>query len=276
MNIPKILHLYWGRNNPLTFLQYLTVVSFREHNPDWKIKVYYPIKTCNNISWKTFEQKTKIISKDYFNELDKHNVEKIEIDFDKIGFKNDYPEVIKSDFFRYHILCKEGGIWSDFDILYIKPFSNIDFSTFKSYGNKIDFIINFHKYDWGDEFYSIGFLGSTPNNKIIKRIVDKCKNNVGNNYQSIGNMYLMKLLGRPKDNMLVLPKEFYLPYCSSKINLIFNNTDRKYINKDTIGIHWFNGHPIAREFQNKLEKGVNSKNGSIWVYIEKYLKYKTL
>mgnify|MGYP000863621701 CR=1 FL=1 len=42
-NIPKIVHFYWGKNNPLTFLQYLSVVSFREHNPGWKIKIYYPL-----------------------------------------------------------------------------------------------------------------------------------------------------------------------------------------------------------------------------------------
>lgn len=283
-NIPKILHLYWGKNNPLTFLQYLTVVSFREHHPNWVIKVYYPINTCDNISWNTFEQKTKIISKDYFNELDKHNVEKIKINFENIGFKNNYPEVIKSDYFRYYILYKEGGIWSDFDILYTTSIENIDYSNFINYGqhDNINFYINYSKYSCNTSHYSIGFIASTPGNKIIETIINNCKKYVdNNNYQAIGNKYLKKILGTPEQiynnfniSILVLPKSFYLPICYTQINNIFYN--KSSLPSNCIGIHWFNGHPTARDFQNKLEKNINSKAGTLWVYIEKYLKYKTL
>jgi mannosyltransferase OCH1-like enzyme len=142
-NIPNIIHLYWGRNNPLTFLQYLTVVSFSEHHPDWKIKIYYPIVISDHISWTNPEQKTKIISKDYFNELSKISslIELIEVDFDKIGFNNNYSEVINLDFFRYHILYLEGGIWSDFDVVYIKSLNNINYNNFISCGDSKD--INF-------------------------------------------------------------------------------------------------------------------------------------
>lgn len=283
-NIPKIVHFYWGKNNPLTFLQYLSVVSFREHNPGWKIKIYYPLYTTKSLFWNTFEQKLDIVSNDYFKELYKHDVETIEIDFDTIGFKNSYPEVIKSDYFRYYILCKEGGIWSDFDILYINSIENINYDNFKVYGDKnnIEFCINYNHY-WGNDFmYSVGFIASTPNNKIIKNLTDNCFKCITTNYQSLGNIYVKNLLKSPDElskninnvNFLIFPKEFYLPYgVSSELNYIFNETNFNMITENTVGIHWFNGHPTSRQFQNDLEKNTCSTNGTIWNYIKKYQKY---
>lgn len=279
-NIPKTLHLYWGKNNPLTFLQYLTVVTFREHNPNWKIKVYYPVKTKNDISWTNNEQKVKIISKDYFDELNDFHVEKIEIDFNKIGFSNNYPEVIKSDFFRYYILYEEGGLWSDFDIIYLKSISNIDFNLFSSYNDTSNssFIIHNSRNN-----YSIGFIGSSAKNKIIRLLYENCVKHLNiKYYQSIGYVYIKKMIGTPLEcskrytdvNLIILPEYFYLPVHFSNINIFFDKNKSIPININTFGIHWYNGHHLSRNFQNELDKNINSKNSSIWKYIEKYLKYK--
>ena len=288
-NIPKIIHLYWGRNNPLTFLQYLTVVSFYEYHPDWKIKIYYPIVISNHISWKNVEQKTKIISKDYFDELSKISplVEMIEVDFNKIGFNNSYSEVIKSDFFRYYILYEEGGIWSDFDIVYIKSLYDIDYDKFVFCGDSknINFAISYFSYKGNSPHYSIGFIASAPKNTIFKALKEASITDVDTSYyQSIGYVIIKKILGNtPSEiknkfsdvNTLILPAIFYLPYHYSEIPLIYN-TKKIKITSNTVGLHWYNGSCISRDFENQLENNENCSNSILWKYIEKYIHLKFL
>jgi mannosyltransferase OCH1-like enzyme len=287
-NIPKIIHLYWGKNNPLTFLQYLTVVSFNEYNPDWKIKIYYPTKISNNISWNSFEQKTKIISKDYFEELSKISqlVEKIEVDFNKIGFSNDYSEVIKSDFFRYYILYEQGGIWSDFDVVYIKSLNNINYNNFKHYGDSkdINFAISYIS-NGNNPYYSIGFIVSSPKNTIFKVLMEKAKNNINTkDYQSIGCVLVKEVLGNSPEkiklqykdvNTLIFTDNFYVPYNPNDIKSIYDTKQIK-ITANTVGVHWYNGSPISRKFENKLERNENCTNSILWKYIKKYKHLKTL
>ena len=115
---PKLLFLYWD-GSPLSYLNYLTVESFNEYNPEWKIVVYVPKIKSQKVTWKTGEQIVKYNGECYFSKLYKQtNVIVREICLNNIGFDSSVSEVIKSDYFRYYILEKHGGIWSDFDIVY--------------------------------------------------------------------------------------------------------------------------------------------------------------
>jgi len=117
-NYPKLLHLYWD-GSPLSYLNLITVLSFNEYHKYWKINVYFPNKRTEKITWLTHEQKIKYEKKSYIDVLRQiPNVNIHYIDLDDIGFYNDASEVIKSDYFRYYILQKHGGVWSDFDIVY--------------------------------------------------------------------------------------------------------------------------------------------------------------
>ena len=40
---PKLLFMYWD-GSPLSYLNFLTVVSFNNYNPGWKIVVFLPKK----------------------------------------------------------------------------------------------------------------------------------------------------------------------------------------------------------------------------------------
>jgi len=65
---PKLLHLYWD-GSPLSFLHYLTILSFNKHNKDWKIVIHVPEKRTKTLSWKTHEQKLKYTGACYFHKL---------------------------------------------------------------------------------------------------------------------------------------------------------------------------------------------------------------
>jgi len=142
--IPKHLHLYWGGGKKLSYLRYLTVFSFVQLNPDWKITVWYPEKNTNISNWKTNEHSKYCYNGiDYFYKLidisPNVSLEKANM----VGF-SDLSEVHKSDLHRWKILHEIGGWWSDFDILYFKPMAslNVDFS-------KVDFNISFNGLESG-------------------------------------------------------------------------------------------------------------------------------
>ena len=84
-----------------------------------------PINKTETISWTSHEQKLKYTENCYLSELKRiKNLIIRKVDFNKIGFYNEASEVIKSDYFRYHILQKYGGVWSDMDIMYTNSIEN--------------------------------------------------------------------------------------------------------------------------------------------------------
>ncbi len=271
--IPKIFYGYWD-GNKLSYLQYLTIVSFMKLNHDWKIKIYMPIKRYEYNSWITNENKDKYIGKDYFNELYKLNIEIIKIDFNKIGFRNDVSEVIKSDYLRYYLLGNYGGLWSDMDILYIKPINDIIIEEVYGDKNNINTVLDFHK------DFSIGFLLSSPNNDFFLNLVSQClKNYDSTNYQTFGNALIRKIYNNINDikhkypnlNILNINHNTYLPIKWTEINNIFYNNYSDRITNYTIGIHWFNGSSIAKKFQNEFDSNNFSKNGTIYKYLKDYI-----
>src|SRR5207248_1387693 len=100
--IPKVLYTYWD-GSVMSFLEYLTIVTFKEHNPDYDIVLYMS---------ETYKEVKQGVN--YLEDLLRIKWLKVrKMDFEKIGFKNDISESIKSDYLRYWLLANYGGIWSD-------------------------------------------------------------------------------------------------------------------------------------------------------------------
>ena len=59
LKVPQILHLYWNMEK-LSYLQYLTVRTFMEINPDWEIILWYPKYPSKVVTWKTKEQEYEL------------------------------------------------------------------------------------------------------------------------------------------------------------------------------------------------------------------------
>ena len=119
LNYPKLLHLYWDGSN-FSYLNLLTVLSFKRYHIGWKINVFCPKDPVKTKSWVTGEQKDEYTGKNYFDELKKIlNVNIHYIDFNNLPFKHkEASEVIKSDFFRLYVLNKYGDYGAIFDIIY--------------------------------------------------------------------------------------------------------------------------------------------------------------
>ncbi len=281
---PRILHLFWS--GILPFLNYLTVVTFKKYHPKWEINVYVTSKTHKNIKWETGEQNHQILCYDYMRELEKDssiniiNVNKICI---KLGIFN-LNCIYQSDILRVYFLSKVGGIWSDFDIIYIKNIENI----FNKYKKDIVFKLK----DGETNYFPVAFFlcNGKKNNIFCKILKEQLKilNKNEKDYQKygadlynkmfyLGNDINKKNKMKKKYSIEILGKSYYLPYECYQLKSLYNNIDTGQITENTVGVHWFNGADIAREYVSRLNKLHHSKfkiKCTMDVLIKDYIKYK--
>jgi len=260
--IPKIMNLYWD-GSKLSYLQYLTVKSFHKFNPEWEINIYIPSTRSYTKSWNTSEQKNEYEGEDYYPRLKELNYLRIiKVNFEELGISNNISEVFKSDFLRWYLLYNIGGGWSDMDILYIKSLNEISLrqSMLRGLMKSTNTVIVFH------EYHSIGFYLTKPKTGLFKDIFENAKTFFDPHYyQSIGSCLLNRMF--PETNTILekypdlkisnLHMDIIYPYDSTKVNLLFNTLDDSLISSRTVGIHWYNGSDISKEFNNSLQKRDN-------------------
>jgi len=256
-NIPKVLHLYWDES-PMSKLQMLTVVSFHKYNPEWDINVY--------IAKQEYKGNAKYIpdytGKDYFTELKELNyVTIITIDLDDYNIGHDLHGILRSDIFRYHILYEVGGVWGDFDILWLKPmehFNNIEFygeCSIKEANAVVSFI---HGTGGG---HSIGILIHAKNDPYALAMIEATKNvkppytheKFGGEMLNINFPTLESL--KKFGNIVGARFETYYPYNihppNPTIQKLYLDNDLSYINDDNvICLHWYNGHVLSKQYVN--------------------------
>ena len=235
----------------MSYLNYLTIISFNKHHLNWKINIYRPIKRTLEKSWSTFENKFEYNEKCYFKELNEiENVKIHQIDFDKIGFDNEVSEVIKSDYLRYYILEKYGGVWSDFDIIYINDLT----SKFNFEEDTIIF------YKW---YYPVGFFITMPNSRIFQYLLEKCKIHYNsNNYQCLGanlfsNLFENIDIKHIQNSIKICDIDYYLPFEWNELDEFLLKVENT-LPKNCIGLHWFNGAAASKQYSINLEKRMSS------------------
>jgi hypothetical protein len=231
--IPKTLFLYWG-SRKLSWLRYLTVVSFAKHNPDWDIKVYYPTQPTIGNTWTTDEQIVTYTGDDYFDKLSKY-AEVIPFDMKEVGMSNDKPEVHKSDLFRLWALVKYGGLYSDFDILYTKPMPEIKGKLYCRHP---------------DGHYAIGLIGCSAGDKEFNGLLELAKLANGSKYQSLGSTLWGKGLEDVKLDGWNIPENLVYSYNWNNAEKLF--TENGGLPKEAVGIHWYGGSIVSGQWENKL------------------------
>ena len=274
-NIPKIFYCYWD-GNTLPFLNYLTVPTFHRYNPDWEIRLYVPkFRYISEPTWNTGEQVGAIKARCYFQQLkDLEYVQVVEVDLQEIGFYNDVHEVHKSDYLRYYMMHQHGGVWSDLDILYTKPITEIsNCRRFRNEQGTDTILIK----DENEGYFPVGLLIASAGNDFYKFFSERTRDNYQNGqYQSIGirmakNTFMSYLKARNKDKLrtskfTVCSINSYLPLNWKKIKDLFDNRNEK-LHDTSIGIHWSYGSEYARryiEFRDKNMTQVDTVyNGSI-------------
>ena len=247
--IPKIAFTFW-EGSQFTYLHALTIISFQKYNPDFKIVIYIStIEQSHLITWDTNEHSMK-----YQNLYDIQqlkcipNVELIEIDVNKmIGYNGALSCVWKSDIIRLLMLYEHGGMYIDFDILFINKVPEYLFQTKKLMFNTYSGVIN------------NAVIISKKENYIIKKIIaiileNLRTNNINTQYMQFGPTLITQII---KDNICendvyYIPNDMTCPYLPDEMKKLFY-TNINQITTRTFAIHWYNGDEYSRNYCSKFD-----------------------
>lgn len=258
VHIPKKAHFYWG-NERTSFLRYMTLFSFRRWNPDWEIHLYRPSKmTKVDSTWETWESyeagsyQGQDYSKDVFRVpgLFLH-----EVDFSSVPDISSAAETYKADLFRWFILAKVGGIFSDMDILFMRSMNEAMFNVPEHAHTQALICCQ-------EDGHIIGFLGSAPGSPLFEDLANQATSAFNpQSYQAIGAHLLDRIAPSPQAlkqrypemPFLNLPMALVYPYRWTEVDHIFEFQDERPYVEDTLGIHWFGGNPISQVFCERMD-----------------------
>jgi hypothetical protein len=237
----------------------MTVYSFKKLNPDWEIVFVKPLVVNSESPWygKQYENKSMCMNytRHITNEL---MLRPMIFDFEQIGLRNDMNEVHKSDFIRYYLLYKHGGVWADMDILLTQPMDMLRQNQQKIKSS------TYYFWEKGKSIpgHAIGFLLGTPGSQFFHDVFQAAKDNYRpEDYQSVGADLL-----NPKFNHNVMKRKYREAVSIDKeavyaINhddrvFLYEQTNLDMLKKHSIGIHWYGGS----EYVKALTLEVNHTN----------------
>ncbi len=226
------MFFYWGGDR-LSYLRYLTLESFCKYNPDWDVYLYVPYKPYKGVSWSTGEQSGEYKGRCYLKDTKKLPIEIVEFNMRELSRTNNMPEVYKSDIIRYWLIYNQGGFWSDMDILYTKPL-------------KIPLTKDVVCRDLVEGHYSIGLIGGKRRSELYYTLVTKALMATGVDYQSYGCL-LWEGLNTSSSYNLPIHKIYAID--STRIPSIYESG---VLPNKSIGCHWYAGHPISKEWEDKI------------------------
>ena len=186
MSIPKIIHCCWFGNKEMPADQQENIKHWKELMPDFEIKL-----------WKDDDFKEYLGNSAFVAECIKQN---------KPGFLSDY--------FRFTVLYKFGGIYIDTDVEMYKSYEE-----FTKYSMFMGFFI--------DSELGTAVIGASKENPIIKELLDKLLSDFDKNHQLVVSNYWVtkyfiekfpefrccgvdQIIG---DNIRILPKDYLERYC---------------------------------------------------------------
>jgi len=245
--IPKILHLYWGKDKPLSWLRWMTIRTFSMLNPDWQIILWYPRSPGRTPKWPTREHSHYSWSgEDWFRKASEAgpNVET------RVAPIDDFPlmtEVHRSDLLRWRLLHTMGGFWSDIDIVFFRPMetAGLDMTA--------DALLCWGETDELAHWQAIGFLAGKPGNSLFKAMEAAglgLSRLPSLGYQEIGTELLIRFApARATDSMGTrigqIPQHVVYPFKSvrSQQAALWGNHRLMDLRETTCGIHWFAAQP---------------------------------
>ena len=276
MHIPRVCFTFW-EGSQFSPLHYATIYSLHKLNPDMDI-VIYSSKSFNDnlIAWDSGEQGVPLTNVRRMGLVSRisPNVKIVYIDFKaEYGLDNNISPVFKADIIRICKLHEHGGLWFDFDILFIKPIPSFFFES-----DDVDmFYFIWAAKDGSWSRFTTGIVASIPGTDLLTRlrnvVVDIAKDIGNRGYQKLGPvLWNNTVLGLGYDinkTSRLLSNDLVYPYDWLTVTeLVTTNKDR--VSSDTFCIHWFNGNNEVRKFQNELNlESINPAKSTLHKYLHK-------
>ena len=261
LDIPKILHVYWG-TGWMPYLRLLTIETFMRYNPDWKIILWRPKYPADVITWNTKELQYENDWTECTYDVLSPPVEIRSVNFEKeYGISNKISEVHKSDYLRYKVLEKYGGVYSDMDILYFAPITELLVN--KKENKDIETFVCICEYG-----HSNGFFMAKPGSHFFRRM-SQLTEIIPDKYQSVGpdacnNFYpTIESINKisPAVNMgMEAVYSINGRHVPDIYAHIYPENASARFTKGSIGCHWYAGHKLSGEFLQKTNGGININN----------------
>ena len=255
--IPKICHLTWTKDSPMSLLQVFTAITFHKHNPDWKIIVHLVMQTTDQLGANTYVP--DYTGKDHFHMIaEMPYVEIHEVDLIEEGIEAQNKATMHiSDILRVKYLYEVGGVYSDFDMLWLRPMS--EFGTITRIGDPWDFETTACFYEGTFGHHNNSNIVSQPKGKYLLSIIEAQKelkppythqafnsdilNHLYPNYHIINDMF---------PRVLAIAYSTFYPYSIYNLSLLYEYCVPKIAYaKGVMGVHWFNGHELSQDYVNK-------------------------
>ena len=236
--IPKIAHYFWD-NRPLSFLRWASINSFSVLNPDWELKLHVSSDSANpNWSWPNNKQKP---SGDYRGWLDRIKNLKI---IEEVQFPGLHG-VFQSDILRNQYLVEDGGLWSDVDILYYKPITEMVCNQ-EEFAD-MDCALCVPTAQW----FPIAFMAAAPGCAFFKTVhthqlaIYKASKGRGN-YQKFGSKVYRNALSIGDYSYIDLAAaEVYQTPWTRHGSIFEGEIDLE----KGVGTHWYGGSPSSAKFE---------------------------
>ena len=251
--IPKRMGFFWAGPR-LSWMRYMTIHSFRHHNPDWRI-VLHRIEVAGRKTWESGETQDAQSGPDYTERLKDLDIEVRPWEAPRRGLAPAHA----SDFCEWEQLGTRGGWFADMDILFVRPMPSVRHAN-------VVFCLQ-------DGYMAIGLLGASPGCRLFQEIARRAlAGYCAADYQSTGAEAVYKLaklgihwgrVNAPGDKCLArfradypdlaivgLPPETVYPYSCKQINRIFGETNS--LPAQCVGIHWFGGNSLSQQWNDRL------------------------
>lgn len=231
----------------------MTLKTFVYYHKNWDINLYLYETGQNNKLWETNEVQ------DFFNFAGEDCFDKIyDLPINVKSWvlpselKEKYGEITSSqasNFFKFKLLGEEKfSVYADLDIIFV---NNVDLLIEDIVNSGSTNAICFHKY------FSIGFLFSLEKDEMFGNIYKKMVATFSpEKYQGSWFHILSKHKSLDSLNNMFggksynLDMDLFYKLDSVNVNKIWEN--KEAISNNQLGVHWYAGHPLSQEWNNKL------------------------
>lgn len=255
-SIPKICHFLWTKGSPMSVLQVLSVVSFHRYNPDWQIIVHLTKQKDGELGANRYVPDYTGQDKfDFIESLDYVNIQEVDLISEGIGTGK--YNILVSDILRVRLLHQFGGVYSDFDMIWIRPMS--EFKNIHCIGNPEDFETTACFYELTKGHHNNSNIISEPGGEYLASIIreqDKLKPPY-DDYQAFNTSLFNRVYPDFESIQVRFPRVLAMdyktlyPYSTFDMQRLFILEDMTPLdNQGVIGVHWFNGNRLSKAYVN--------------------------
>tara|TARA_B100001778_G_C18604582_1_gene639129 strand:+ start:74 stop:760 length:687 start_codon:yes stop_codon:yes gene_type:complete len=217
--IPKIIHQIWlGGEVPETFQR--AAERLKRLHPDYE----YMLWTDDNLP-------TDLINQSVVDDIRK---------------QGELTSVI-SDCYRYEILARYGGVYSDFDIIYFKSFDEL-------IHNKSEVII-----EENSVTLTNCFIAAEQNHPLLHNIINRLRSNYFGHrdtdsiLMSGGIFFYSDSAQQWPDELFIVPREYFVAFCQYWDWVEFAEKMEQGIKNNWYGLHYW-GHKDLGSITERMTK----------------------